>query len=319
MALVVGIDEAGYGPLLGPLVVGASLWEAPPQLLNADYWRVLERAVARDPRHPSRLPINDSKQLYGTRRELSVLERPVLAFARAAGLECASLAALLARLGVEPRVGSTLPWYADLGRLRLPTDPVHSGFEAAAELLRRCMLESGLRCRGLLAEVVPEDRFNQRIGATRNKAAVLAEHVLRLIARAAREAGTLDLLVRADRLGGRQDYRRLLLTAFPQRELTILEVTSARSRYRLSAAGSQWLIEFIVDADQRHLPVALASMLAKYLRELLMQRFNAYWRQHLPALRPTAGYARDARRFLAELGAGVTASGLSTERFVRQR
>ena len=36
-------------------------------------------------------------------------------------------------------------------------------------------------------------------------------------------------------------------------------------------------IAFTVGCEQRQLTVALASMASKYLRELLMARFNAYW------------------------------------------
>ena len=30
--LLVGIDEAGYGPNIGPLVIGASVWDLPASL-----------------------------------------------------------------------------------------------------------------------------------------------------------------------------------------------------------------------------------------------------------------------------------------------
>jgi ribonuclease HII len=49
------------------------------------------------------------------------------------------------------------------------------------------------------------------------------------------------------------------------------------------------------------LPVALASMTAKYLRELAMTAFNSFWQQQQPDLRPTAGYPQDARRFAGEI------------------
>ena len=45
------------------------------------------------------------------------------------------------------------------------------------------------------------------------------------------------------------------------------------------------------------MPTALASMTAKYVRELAMIAFNAFWINHLPNLRPTAGYPLDAKRF----------------------
>jgi len=60
---------------------------------------------------------------------------------------------------------------------------------------------------------------------------------------------------------------------------------------------------FQPEAEMAHLTVALASMTAKYCRELLMKRFNLYWNvqasdRGLPELKPTAGYRSDARRWL---------------------
>lgn len=55
-----------------------------------------------------------------------------------------------------------------------------------------------------------------------------------------------------------------------------------------------------------HLPVALASMIAKYVRELAMHRFNRYWSKRMPELKPTAGYTLDARRWLADAAQVIT-------------
>ncbi|MCA9134862.1 MAG: hypothetical protein KDA45_16955, partial [Planctomycetales bacterium] len=57
---------------------------------------------------------------------------------------------------------------------------------------------------------------------------------------------------------------------------------------------------FSVGGD-RFPPTALASMLAKYLRERLMESWNAFWQLHLPGIKPTAGYPLDARRFRREI------------------
>ena len=75
-----------------------------------------------------------------------------------------------------------------------------------------------------------------------------------------------------------------------------------------------------MQAEERHLPVALASMFAKYVRELLMGAFNHYWQQVVPGLRPTAGYYTDAMRFLADIDPAL-AVGRTPERrlFVRAR
>jgi hypothetical protein len=54
---------------------------------------------------------------------------------------------------------------------------------------------------------------------------------------------------------------------------------------------------------ERFLPTALASMTAKYLRELSMRAFNEFWCSRIPDLRPTAGYPKDAHRFRKAIAA----------------
>jgi hypothetical protein len=50
-----------------------------------------------------------------------------------------------------------------------------------------------------------------------------------------------------------------------------------------------------------HFPVALASMVAKYLRELSMALFNRYWADQVPGIKPTAGYPVDSYRFREDI------------------
>jgi len=317
--LVVGIDEAGYGPTLGPLVVAASLWRIRTDRVKDDLWRHLDACVRRPPNHDdAHLTVGDSKAVFHRKKGISTLERPVLAFASAAGLPCETLTQFLHALDPDFVDAHAIPWYRELSRT-LPIERSLSRFAAVAGRLRGVMDAAEVRCCGLTARVVTEDRFNARVASTRNKAAVLIEQILRLIVRAAEHAGDGDLLVRVDRLGGRANYRALLHDAFPDRHLHEVEVSETVSRYRLADARSDWFVEFSVQADSRHLPVALASMTAKYVREALMGCFNEYWRTWLPDLKPTAGYYTDARRFLSEIEPVLERSRVPRDAFVRSR
>jgi len=65
------------------------------------------------------------------------------------------------------------------------------------------------------------------------------------------------------------------------------------------------------------MPVALASMVAKFTRELHMMRFNRYFASLVPDIKPTAGYVQDGRRFLKEIEPILAQNGLNRDVLVR--
>lgn len=84
MPWLIGIDEAGYGPNLGPLVMTSVACrvpgDSPGSRAGPNLWHTL-RAAVRCPGGPDdgRLLIGDSKQVYSSARGLAGLEHGVLA------------------------------------------------------------------------------------------------------------------------------------------------------------------------------------------------------------------------------------------------
>jgi ribonuclease HII len=97
----------------------------------------------------------------------------------------------------------------------------------------------------------------------------------------------------------------------------ILEESELLSQYRIEQNGSQIKISFAVEAESAHLPVALASMIAKYVRELFMIRLNRYFQALMPELKATAGYTEDARRYLADIEALISQRGIERRALIR--
>ena len=80
MAWIIGIDEAGYGPNLGPLVMTSVACQVPDEHADADLWQRLAGAVRRGrDRDDGRLVVDDSKVIHSSARGLAALEQQVLA------------------------------------------------------------------------------------------------------------------------------------------------------------------------------------------------------------------------------------------------
>ncbi len=341
--IITGIDEAGYGPMLGPLVVARATfaisdWRAGQPA--PDLWELLSPAVCRKPADKrARVPIADSKQLKlanDTPRPLRHLLRGVLAMLAQTGARPRTERALLEALGAQPE---DHPWYAgdDAPLDEQATD--HAGIDAS--MLAGAMAGAGVQLLDLRAIVVGEDRFNALIDQAGNKAATtghaLAQH-LGHVWRAhagghvpATTGGTGGPRVVCDRQGGRAQYGQALYDWLPDVKaaaqagaggqgagVTMLEESPERSRYECSVpAGFQGgavprclTALFQTEGERHHLPIALASMAAKLTREVLMARFNRAWGQRAREagveLKPTAGYVQDARRWLRDAqGAGL--------------
>ncbi len=321
MLLYAGIDEAGYGPMLGPLCVGLTVfrvreWE--PGRPAPDLWDRLAPAVVRTAKEAARggVPIGDSKRLKlsnqsATRHPLVHLERGVLG-TLAAGREdhrCCCDDSELHRA-----IGSSLgdaPWYSgqpvplpcgnDAGMLRIDAAQV-----AAA------MARAGVELVAARVSVFDESRFNGLLAERRSKAAVveaaLEEHLR--AARALVQDGE-SLRIVADRQSGRTRYGGVLGRVFD--EVLPEEESGRASRYRVDGRHGVILHS---EAEDAHLPVALASMAAKLVRELAMIRFNRYWSARVAELKPTAGYVQDARRWLNDVGSLATPD--ERERMIRK-
>ena len=299
--LIVGIDEAGYGPVLGPLVVSATIFEADADRPHTDLWEALSEVPVRKPGRGAAgaLIVGDSKQVYSSGRGLAALEAGVRTFAAATSAPLpASLGDFLTTFGGPGlEVPSECPWYS---ATRVPL-PVESPDLPCLAALNAAMQRAGLRFHGFLTRPVFVPEFNRQIEKLDNKSHLLFAVSSSLAEEAGhRFPGIDECLFLYDKQGGRNAYGPLLLARFPDYGYLVEYESRAESSYQLLSKGRRHTHRFAMKGDDRHFPIALASMCSKYVRELFMREFNAFWRQHLPGLRPTAGYYTDAQRFLTE-------------------
>ncbi|MDX1947580.1 MAG: hypothetical protein SFU86_19430 [Pirellulaceae bacterium] len=318
MSFIIGTDEAGYGPNLGPLVVGASVWEVPDHVAAEGMYDHLARCINADPRQKAgqRVVVADSKQLHKG-ESLAPLERCVLP--------------LLAQLGKKPESWRAIwPLIAELSADELASQPWHDEFdeplptgadstEIAASAAR---LQSGLascdsRLVDLRARALFPPSYNREVRRHDNKAEVLSLTTLEL-ARGlivALPPGPVTLV--CDKHGGRDYYAGVLAHVF-ESFVRVHAETRELGVYHLQFAGHPLEVRFVMKGE-RHLPVALASVTAKYLRELAMRPFNGFWQRQVAGLKPTAGYYVDACRFREEIRAAQASLRIEDDLFWRER
>jgi hypothetical protein len=354
MGILIGMDEAGYGPQLGPLVVAATAWEvgeqtevrgqksdvsnkataggvslasaARPKLGAHDLYRSLRAVVSRSSSE-RKIAIADSKVLYKPGLGLRQLERGVHAVLLAMEQSLASWSEIVDGCRADTDAHHRrLPWH-DGFNCRLPVDAVAEELAQLGERLARACDGGGVRPLAIRARLVFPAEFNQLCEYYGNKAAALS-HVtiglLREVVECAREAigggdaPARDVFALCDKHGGRNFYTALLQHHFSEHWIQPVYESHAESRYEWGPETQRMHVAFCMQGE-RFMPTALASMTAKYFRELSMRAFNEYWCARVPGLRPTAGYYGDSTRFRREIAAQQRALAIDDHVLWRNR
>ena len=302
--IVLGVDENGLGPLLGPLIATCV------GLRVSRYQRPRLLRLGRE------LGIDDSKVTAGF---------GAMGFAE--GLCLAVVEALTGRLPVDADAVCDALFLEDPGKVRSRC-PARSRAQCwGAPLSLPCFggdIEQGrlvlgtLRSRGvevvyLRSGVACTGDLNRRLEAGQSRVEVDLELMELLVLDAHRTAGE-SLRAVCGMVGGIRKYEDRL-RHLPEGARPAKQRADGARAYTFPGLGE---VSFEIDADSRHFPVALASMVGKYVRELWMERQNRFYRSRDPALAAVSGYHDPVtKRFMAQSEPLRVELGISDACFVR--
>lgn len=357
MGILIGMDEAGYGPNFGPLVVAATAWhvsdeasyDKAPSSINTppygepasaggepsallatairpithkaphheiDLYRILRSIVAKSASE-RRVAIADSKSLYHPGLGLRQLERGVHTVLRAMGQQVSRWSTMLQYCGADPERHHQRVCWPENHDCPLPIDTTAEELTRLSTRFARACESANVRPLLIRARLVFPAEFNDLVSHYGTKGAALSHITVGLLrdvtdsicnpqplapSHAAAVPPQPPIFAVCDKHGGRNFYASLLQHHFSEHWIEPIYESSAESRYEWGPPESRVRVAFRTKGE-RYLPTALASMTAKYLRELAMRAFNTFWAAHVPDLRPTAGYPTDAHRFRKAIAA----------------
>lgn len=258
----IGADENGLGARLGPMIVTAVLARADERG---------ERMLRRRPPRWLVGDLDDSKRLV-SHGDVSLGE----AWARALVSDAETPDALVQKLTLESTAELRSPcpkhvegqcWRAD-----------GESFEAEPEVVDRLrghlerMKGRGVEILAVRSSVLCTKRLNTALDSGHNRFASDLHAMERLVLALRHEAGA-DVHAVCGKVGGIGNYDKFFgpLADWLRVEL---EQTRRHAAYRFHGLGE---VHFVMDADERHPLVMLASMVGKYLRELLMGRVSRFY------------------------------------------
>jgi ribonuclease HII len=318
-AIRVGIDENGLGPRLGPLIVTA---------IVARTWGEGHRKAEARAKGAMRKRLADSKKLVA-HGDVALGE----AWARALATRMGRRTGLMDRRSPsgldrpEDLIRALSLDSADALRAPCPSDHAEQcwrqegeAFVAEGKLVAQVerdldkLQAAGVDVLRVACVVTCTRRLNEGIarGLTRFHVDL---HAMERLALEVRERSGRDLVVTCGKVGGFDRYSAAF-GPLGGRLHAVAEEGRARSEYSVPGLGR---IAFVRDADDKHLLVSMASLVGKWVREVLMARIVRHYRAADPELPEASGYHDPVTaRFIAGTELLRKRAGIEGECFERR-
>ncbi len=281
----IGADENGLGPRLGPMIVTAVLARVKPEA---------ERIVHRKARGGLAKRLGDSKGLvaYG---DISLGEAWArVLVGRGAGKHTigSSPDSVIDALTLDDRATLTAPcpkhvqpqcWASDeetFGDAEVVSDLMNLVGKDLDRLAKR-----GVEVVAVRSVVVCTRKLNEAVDRGESRF-VVDLHAMERLVLALRDMAGAEIEAVCGKVGGFGEYGKAF-GPLAGRLHAVVEEGRARSAYKFPGIGE---IAFVRDGDASNILVGLASLVGKYIRELLMERIVVHYQRGIDDLGGASGY-----------------------------
>lgn len=304
MPFLIGTDEAGYGPNLGPLTVTGTLWET--EDTDTDLYSVLGPSIKQQAKGDG-IFVADSKRVYSS-GSIKELETSVLSLIFALHRRIPESWMELVDLVCPEEAIRRLPdqsWLPPVGRigktvgLEFPLKADTDRIKGAAESFLKNCEQANVKLLGMECVPIFPPQFNSQVEQLGNKATLLSSETLQIVSRMMAQTDD-DLEIGCDKHGGRSKYGALIQQFLTNEFVMTGDESLHSSDYSFRESDRDVVIRFQAKGES-FLPTALASMVSKYVREIFMELWNEFWKLKIPDIKPTKGYPVDAKRFKSEI------------------
>jgi len=293
--LVVGIDENGLGPRLGPLVATASLLEVEDHsLLSTDI-----------------LP--ESKQVFTSGKRMEKGENLVLSFySLLKGYIPSSPSQILSDLLLPLADTCTSPLPHCLPAFELPYWTAQSSIRE--DVAHHYLQKLGARLLEVKSVILCPAQLNKRLKSyNKNRIDYLSFEELMVYYRE-KFAGK-EILFLCGAIGKTKDY-----SGFFSRLASLSYKTQREEDAVCYIFPSFAEVRFIENGDNKYFPIALSSLFGKYIRELFIEQLNRFFQSYVASLPHCSGYWDSTTgRFLEETAKLRQQLNIPEECFIRNK
>ncbi len=309
----IGIDENGLGPRLGPLIVTAVMARVSP---------LAEPILSRKPRAGLAKRLGDSKGLvaHGDCALGEAWTRVLVAKGAGKRDQAADPDELLDAVSLDGRALLTSPcpshahaqcWHLEADTINDPEPVAALGKTLKRDLAR--LQKRGVDVVAVRSVITCTRELNEAAEQGQSRLLVDLHSMERLIL-ALREIAGCEIQAVCGKVGGYGQYSKAF-GPLGGRLHAVIEQTRRRSAYHFPGLGQ---IAFEMDCDANNILVAMASLVGKYLRELLMGRIVGHYRRDDPSLPLASGYHDPVTaRFVEATAAARTAQRIPLTCFER--